>query len=71
MQFKLEKETHKYWQKNFYDPSNPISENMQFKLYVETELEIRINDLPDLGYDPIDTRKYKKRVASATFAYEN
>lgn len=48
-----------------------MSENMQFKLYVETELEKRINKLPDLGYDLPEIRKYKKRVASATFAYEN
>ena len=48
-----------------------MSEITQFKQYVETELEKRINELPDLGYDLPEIRKYKKRVASATFAYEN
>jgi len=48
-----------------------MSENMQFKLYVEREMEKRINELPDLGYDQPENRKYKKRVAGATFAYEN
>jgi hypothetical protein len=51
VEFKLEKNTHQYWQKHFHDPTNPMSENMQFKLYVEQEFEKRINQMEDLGYD--------------------
>ena len=34
-------------------------------------MENSINLLPDLGYDKPENRKYKKRIASVTFAYEN
>ena len=35
----------------FYDPSNPLSEISQFRLYVKDELEKRISEFPDLGID--------------------
>lgn len=71
VQIKLEKKAYLFWYKHFYDSTNPMSENMQFKMYVERELEKRINDLPDLGYDLPEYLQFKKKVATATFAYEN
>lgn len=48
-----------------------MTENAQFKLYVQDELEERINNLPDQGYDEPDQRHLRKKIAQITFAYEN
>lgn len=55
----------------YKDPSNPMTENAQFKLYFQNEFEDRINhpDFPDQGYDDIDSRDYRKKIAQITFAY--
>lgn len=71
VEFKIDRETHLRWQKRFYDTRNPMSENAQFKLYLETELEERVNNMPDQGYDRPEKRDYRKKLASVTFAYEN
>lgn len=55
----------------YYDKTNPMTENAQFKLYIKDELETRINELPDQGYDEADQQGYKKKIAQITFAYEN
>lgn len=48
-----------------------MTENAQFKLYVQDELEERINNLPDQGYDEPELRHLRKKIAQITFAYEN
>lgn len=52
-----------------------MSENAQFKLFIQNELEDRINhkDYPNQGYDDGDeaAEKDRKRIAQITFAYEN
>ena len=49
-----------------------MSEINQFKLYIKDEIEKRINEFPDLGYDddPEEIAKPKK-AASLSFAYKN
>lgn len=52
-----------------------MSENAQFKLFIQNELEDRINDpeYPNQGYDDGDeaAENDRKRIAQITFAYEN
>jgi hypothetical protein len=38
VEFNLDDKTYNYWKNKYYDESNPINENAQFKLYVQTEL---------------------------------
>jgi hypothetical protein len=55
VEFDLDVETYKRFKKDYYDPSNPMSENAQFKLFIQNELEDRINDeVPDQRYDDGD-----------------
>lgn len=63
IEFPLEAEAYKNWKKKFYDETNPMCENAQFKLYLQNEIEDRINheDFPDQGYD--DTAKEEEEPA--------
>jgi len=58
VEFDLEEETYHKWKNTYFDKSNPMSENAQFRLYVQNELEDRLNksDFPDQGYDDEDKR---------------
>lgn len=61
----------KFLQK-FYDESNPISENNQFKIYIRDELERRLNLFPDLGIDQTeDGGEIEIEVAMVTCAFNN
>lgn len=50
-----------------------MSENAQFRQYIQNELEDRLNDkdFPDQGYDDDDKKSQRKKIAEITFAYEN
>jgi len=39
---------------HFHDPTNPISEVAQLKMYIEYEMEKRINAMPHLGLEDLD-----------------
>lgn len=75
VEFNLEVETYEKFKKTYYDERNPMSENAQFKLYVQNELEDRLNaeDFPSQGYDDGDeaAQLARKKIAQITFAYEN
>ena len=75
VEFDLDVATYDRFKKDYYDKSNPMSENAQFKLFVQNELEDRINDpeYPNQGYDDGDeaAENDRKRIAQITFAYEN
>lgn len=38
---------------------------------MQNEIEQRINEMPDLGYDEPDQRDYYKKIAQITFAFHN
>jgi hypothetical protein len=71
VEFDLEQKTYENFLEKYYDKENPMSENAQFKLYVQDELEARINAMPDQGYDEPHLRDVPKKIAQITFAYEN
>lgn len=75
VEFDLDVKTYDYFKNTYYDETNPMSENLQFKLYIQNDLEDRINhpDFPDQGYDDgdEDAQNSRKKIAQITFAYEN
>ena len=71
IEFDIKEESYERWSKTYLDKQNPISEVAQFKIYLQNELERRINAFPDQGYDPEDERDYEKKIAQITFAYDN
>lgn len=44
-----------------------MSEMAQFKLYIQSELEKRLSEMPNLGYEESDEVK----IAQITFAFNN
>ena len=72
VEFNIWEETYEHWKSNYYDRSNPMGENAQFKYYVWNEMENRINEIPDQGCDNDDEeRAERKNIARIAFAYEN
>ena len=55
----------------FHDPSNPISEIAQFKLFIKDEIEQRLTEMPSLGFDGEEGDKERVRIALITFAFNN
>lgn len=43
IEFDIKPETYDRWKTKYYQENNPISENAQFKIYIQNELERRIN----------------------------
>jgi len=70
IEFDIDIETYDHWHEHYYDESNPMSENAQFKQYVQWELEKRISAMPDLGFDP-DHGDDPIKIAQITFAFNN
>ena len=59
---------------SYYDKTNPMDEISQFKLFIQTELEKRIQAMPDLGFqDPPKEGEpeHPIKIAQITFAYHN
>lgn len=56
---------------SYLQPSNPISEINQFKLYIKHEMETRLNAFPDLGYDGDAVANQQVKVAVVTCAFDN
>jgi hypothetical protein len=57
IEFDLDQSTYDHWKDHYFDEKNPISENAQFKLYVQNQLEERIGAMPHLNIDndlPVD-----------------
>lgn len=47
VEFDLEEEIYEEFLDNYFDKTNPMGEVSQFKLYVQLELEKRLNDFPN------------------------
>lgn len=61
--FDLEEDTYENFKKKYYDATNPMCENAQFKLYLWNELEYRLNQMDDLGYrDEDELAKLKEET---------
>eukprot|EP00355_Strombidium_rassoulzadegani_P007408 CAMPEP_0168620868 /NCGR_PEP_ID=MMETSP0449_2-20121227/7377_1 /TAXON_ID=1082188 /ORGANISM="Strombidium rassoulzadegani, Strain ras09" /LENGTH=1171 /DNA_ID=CAMNT_0008661923 /DNA_START=74 /DNA_END=3586 /DNA_ORIENTATION=+ len=71
IEFDLEAEMFEKFQKDYHDESNPISEIAQFKLYIQSELEQRLSEFPDLGIDEPGSNAHGIKIAQITFAFEN
>jgi hypothetical protein len=69
--FDLEKDTYLKFTEHYYDCKNPMCENAQFKLYLQLELEERINKMPVQGFREPEERNQPIKIAQITFAYEN
>jgi hypothetical protein len=51
IEFDLKEETYDVFKKTYFDKNSPMSEASQFRLYIQKELEDRISEFPDLGFD--------------------
>ena len=69
--FDLEEEAYERFKETYYDEQNPMCENAQFKLYLQNELERRINNMADQGFREEEFRDDPILIAQITFAYEN
>lgn len=72
VEFKVSIELYQKFLQKFYDETNPISENNQFKLYVKDEFERRLNLFPDQGLDVDENgNETYVEVAMVTCAFNN
>ena len=69
--FELAEKSYETFKNKFNDENNPMSENMQFKLYLKMELEDRLNKMKDFGYRELFDDGYSINIAQITVAYEN
>lgn len=67
VEFVISHEQYENWQGKYLQKGNPMSEMAQFKLYVELEIEKRLSEMPNLGYELSDEVK----IAQITFAFNN
>jgi hypothetical protein len=71
VEFEVDGEMFAKFKNKFYDPTNPISEIGQFRLYLKDELEYRLTEFPGLGYEGIEGDNAPVKIAVITFAYHN
>jgi hypothetical protein len=69
VEFDIEEAIYEEFKLNYYDPTNPMGEINQFKLYVQLELEKRLNEFPSNGVDGPGEQDIK--IAQITFAFDN
>ena len=72
VEFDLGEDTYDFWKNHYYDDSNPLPENAQFKVFIQNELEERCTDMPHQGYeDEIPGEKYQVKISQITMAFNN
>ena len=71
VEFEIDPEMYAHFKNKFYDPTNPLTELMQFRHFVKSEMEERLTEFPDLGYKGCAGKKAAVKVAMITFAYKN
>jgi len=47
VEFPVDEDAYDFWKKHYYDSTNPLPENGQFKLFIQNELEERCTDMPN------------------------
>jgi hypothetical protein len=71
IEFPIELKMFKYWKAHFYDETNLLSENAQFRLYLVEELQERVSAIFDQGYEDNMSEEEKCKVSMVTMAYDN
>ena len=71
VEFNIEPEFYYRFLNKFHDPSNPISEIGQFRLFLKDELEARLTEMPALGFDGTEGDEAPVNIAMITFAFNN
>lgn len=78
IEFDLVPTQYQKFKDHYHDAKNPMSEMAQFKVFIQDEIEDRINRMDDLGYDGddveylLDPKNPKtKKIAQITFAFNN
>ena len=51
IEFDLPEKSYKYFKEVYFNENSPMSECAQFKLLVQKELEDRLTEMPNLGFD--------------------
>jgi hypothetical protein len=69
VEFDIDEEIYAEFQQNYLDPTNPMGEIQQFKLYIQLELEKRLNQFPNNGVDGPGEQNIK--IAQITLAFNN
>jgi len=66
VEFDIAAEVFQFWKKYYLDETNQLSENTQFKLYIQTELEKRLTynvEHQDFEDKPSDGSPYKVKIS--------
>ena len=71
VEFDIKKSLYYRFLEQFHDPSNPIPEITQFKLFIQNELEERLTAMPALGLDGPEGDEAPVKIAVLTFAFDN
>lgn len=71
VEFDISKKLYERFLEQFHDPSNPIPEIAQFKLFIASELEERLTEMPALGLDGPEGDAAPVKIAILTFAFDN
>lgn len=53
IEFDLDQKCYSYFKTTYYDEDSPMSELAQFRYYIRTELEERVSQFPDMGFDEV------------------
>lgn len=62
IEFDFTEQQYEKWENEYYDKKNPMSENAQFKLYIQDYFEKVINErIPDQDCDDGDEEKAAKK----------
>lgn len=74
VEFDIDAHVFHNFSEDYYDKTNPMDEISQFKLYIQTELEKRIQAMPDQGFanpPKPGEAEHEIKIAQITFAYHN
>jgi len=71
VEFNLNTQFYEKFIESYHDPSNPISEVMQLKLFLKDEIEKRLTEMPALGLDGPEGDAAPVKIALLTFAFDN
>lgn len=73
MEFEITAGMYEQFKMHYLDPTNPLNELAQLKLYIQYELQKRLNEFPDLGIDEPneDGSPTEIKIGQLTFAFHN
>ena len=71
VEFNIPESMYEAFVTRFHDPTNPISEIGQLRLYIKHEMERRLSAFPPLGMDGPEGDEMPVKIAMITFAFDN